>query len=252
MDQKPLNGKTFLITGGTRGIGKAIALEAAKLGGNLVVTFRDPAKKSRADELLAQAKTFGISARAELVDITEESNLNFLFNGFKTESGRLDGLILNAAGGLENGKEEGYALKINRDAQLALIEKSLSLMAPGSWIIYPTSLWAHHFGKLESLPGYYQVAATKHKAEADMRTLIPELNKRGIKLGVVVGNLIKGTGAFTIFRRKNKGLAEGLAQGVDGGKLPSPEDFARATLTFFSHPQWTSGHTIFVGNLKPS
>ncbi len=250
MEIKILSGKTLLVTGGTRGIGKAISLAASNLGSNLVVTYRDPGKKSRAGELLAEITTSGTSAITELVDITQEADLNFLLDQITADFGRLDGLILNAAGGLEPGKEENYALKINRDAQLALIEKGLPLMPPGSWVIYLTSLWAHYYGKLEPLPGYARVAETKFKAEQDIRALIPELEVKGIKLGVVVGNLIEGTGAFTIFQRKNKGLAAGLAREVEGGKLPTTEEFARACLAFFSHPEWASGHTLYVGGLK--
>jgi NAD(P)-dependent dehydrogenase (short-subunit alcohol dehydrogenase family) len=249
MTERLLEGKVLLITGGTRGIGRAIALHAADLGANLVVTYRDPAKKARAEELEKETTQRGVSLLVERADITEKADLENLFAQIKNSFGRLDGLILNAAGGLEADKGEDYAMKINRDAQLALIEGGRTIMPAGSWIIYMTSLWAHRYGQLEPLPGYAGVAATKYQAESDLRELIPNLEKDGLKLGIVVGHLIEGTGAYTIFRRKTKGLVEQLAQEVVGGKLPTPHDVAVATLDFFTQPEWPSGQTVYVGEV---
>lgn len=247
--QKLLNGKVILVTGGTRGIGKAIALHAADLGASLVVTYRDAAKRARAEELHKEATARGVSLLLERVDITEESERVSLFERIKAAFGRLDGLILNAAGGLEADKGPDYAMTINRDAQLELVRRGRSLMPSGGWMIYMTSLWAHRYGQLEPLPGYAGVAATKYQAETDLRALIPDLEQAGLKLGIVVGHLIEGTGAHTIFRRKSKGMVEQLAQEVVGGKLPGPHDVATATLDYFIHPDWASGHTVFVGEV---
>ena len=248
MNKEILTGKTVLVTGGTRGIGRAIALHAADLGANLIVTYRDAAKRARAEELQKEARQRGVPVLLERVDITEEAEVKSLYQRIKAEFGRLDGLVLNAAGGLEADKGVGYALKINRDAQLNLVQSAEELLPPGSWIIYLTSLWAHRYGQMEPLPGYAEVAATKFQAENDLRALIPPLEQQGVKLGIVVGHLIEGTGAHTVFRRKSKGLVEQLAQEVVGGKLPSPHDVAIATLDFFGHPEWPSGHTLYVGD----
>jgi len=249
MTEKLLKGKTILVTGGTRGIGKAIALHAADLGANLVVTYRDPAKKARADELAKEAATREVAILVERTDITEEADRTRLFEQIKARFGSLDGLILNAAGGLEADKGPDYPMLINRDAQLALVQAGRDLMPVGSWAIYMTSLWAHRYGELESLPGYGPVALTKHQAETDLRSMIPALAESQIKLGIVVGHLIEGTGAYIIFKRKSKAMIEQLTQEVVGGKLPSSQDVAQATLEFFTQPTWPSGHTVFVGEV---
>ncbi len=249
MTEKPLHGKTILVTGGTRGIGRAIALHAADLGANLVVTYRDATKKARAEQLQKEVAAQNVTLLLERVDITEEAERNHLFERIKSEFGRLDGLILNAAGGLEADKGENYAMIINRDSQLALVQAGRDLMPAGGWVVYMTSLWAHRYGKMEPLPGYKEVAATKFQAETDLRALIPDLAQSGLKLGIVVGHLIEGTGAFTLFRRKSRELVAQLAGEVVGGKLPGPHDVATATLDFFTHPDWPSGHTLFVGEV---
>src|SRR6185312_6623700 len=78
--------------------------------------------------------------------------------------GQIDALVLNASGGLERDRlavDPDYALHINRDAQLALVEGLLPLLANGSTLVFVTRHWAHLSGRVEQLPGHEPVARTK-------------------------------------------------------------------------------------------
>lgn len=248
-ETKNLSGKVVLVTGGTRGIGQAIARHAAELGAKVAVTFRDPAKQARAERVRRELAGSGAEVLLLQTDITSAAARRTMFENIKSGFGRLDGLVLNAAGGLEAGKGPDYAMLVNRDAQLALVNEALEagLMSAGSWVIYMTSLWAHRWGQMESLPGYAPVARTKHRAEQDLRALIPALAEQGVRLAVVVGHLISDTGAFAIFKRKDRSLVENMASEVEGGVLPTPDEVAEASLNFLLQPDLPSGQTVYIG-----
>lgn len=246
---KPLGGKVVLVTGGTRGIGKALALRAAQLGANVVVNYRDPAKQKRAQQAVTELEALGTSVLLVQADITAADDRQKMYEAVKAKFGKLDGLILNAAGGLEADKGADYAMVVNRDSQIALVQDAINagLLGKGSLAVYMTSLWAHRYGDMEQLPGYEPVARTKHTAEVDLRALQPDFTKSGVKLAFVVGHLITETAAFLLFKRKDKALIEQLAQEVEGGVLPSPDDVARDTINLLVEPAIESGHTIYIG-----
>lgn len=251
---KPLAGKTVLVTGGTRGIGKALAVRAAELGANVVVNYRDPAKQKRAQQAVTELQGLGAQVLLVQADITSEADRAAMYAAVKEKFGKLHGLILNAAGGLEADKGADYALVVNRDSQIALVQDALNagLLSEGAVAVYMTSLWAHRYGNMEQLPGYEPVARTKHRAEQDLRALEPELAQKGVKLTYMVGHLITDTAAFLLFKRKDKNMIEQLAQEVEGGVLPSPEDVARDTLNLLVDPTVEAGQTIYVGKPKIS
>lgn len=254
-ERKELAGKVVLVTGGTRGIGKAIALRAARLGAKVALTYRDPAKQARAQRVVRELEGQAGSESEILLlqaDVTLEADRAAMYRAVRERFGRIDGLVLNAAGGLEADKGPDYARVINHDAQLALVEEGLKagLLGAGSWAIYMTSLWAHRWGQMEALPGYAPVAQTKHAAEQSLRKLQPALEEQGVKLAVVVGHLITETGAFALFRRKDKARIEQLAQEVEGERLPTPADVAEATLAVLTEDGLESGYTVFVGRPK--
>ena len=248
-EAKRLANTIVVVTGGTRGIGKAIALAAAAQGATLVITYRDPAKRARAEETLHEIVAAGGEGIVERADITANDDMDALLATLKERYGRIDALILNAAGGLESDKSAEYADQVNRQAQISLVMKAAPLMPAGSWAVYLTSLWAHKHGELEPLPGYAPIAATKYRAEQDLRAMIPMLAEDGIRLGIVVGHLITGTGAYTVFKRKTRGAIDLLVETIEGGAFPTPDDVAAATLRFIGSDE-PSGHTVFVGKPK--
>ncbi len=103
---------------------------------------------------------------------------------------------LNASGGLERdlvAADPDYPLRINRDAQVALLERARPLLSAGSTVVFVTSHWAHGYGEVEQLPAYEPVAASKHAGERAVRALIAALVEQGVRVIVVTGDLIEGT-----------------------------------------------------------
>ncbi len=93
----PLKNKVSLVTGSSRGIGKAIALKLAELGSDVIMN--KVKNENKALELTKHIKSLGVKSIAIKADIGEPEQIKDMFNQIKKEFGRLDILINNAAFG---------------------------------------------------------------------------------------------------------------------------------------------------------
>ena len=235
-----------LITGGSRGIGAATALALAKRGYDAAITYRN--KAARAEEVVAEVTSLGARAIAIACDITNAANVEQLFSVLQAWSDHLDLLALNASGGLERdlvAEDASYPMRINRDAQVALVEKALPRMTQNSTIIFVTSHWAHLFGQIVNLPAYAPVAASKHAGEQALRARQEELAQRHIRLLVVTGDLIEGTITPKLLERTAPGLLKMRREAI--GQLPSASDMGEAIAEAALNPTLANGSTIVIG-----
>jgi NAD(P)-dependent dehydrogenase (short-subunit alcohol dehydrogenase family) len=235
-----------LVTGGSRGIGAATALALAERSYDVVLTYRN--KPARANEIVTNITQRSGRALSVQCDITQPSDLDALFSAVRAWSGHLDLLVLNAAGGLERelvAADPSYPMRINRDAQLALVDGALPLMSEGGVIIFVTSHWAHMHGKIHYLPAYIPVASTKHAGEHALRARQQELAQRGIRLLIVTGDLIEGTIMAKIMERLSPGITQEREE--HGGKLPTVTKMGIAIADAAMDTTLPSGHTVVVG-----
>lgn len=240
-----------LVTGGSRGIGAATALHLAERGYDVVITYRN--KAARAEEVVATAMQHGARALAVQGDITRQEDLDRLFTTLKSWGGSLGLLILNASGGLERdllAANPDYPMLINRDAQIALLERALPLMPRGSSVVFVTSHWAHLYGQVEQLPNYEPIAETKYAGEQALRARQAELAEHGIRLLVVTGDLIEGTITPKLLERRAPGLAADRIGQI--GKLPTADEMGHAIAAAATDPTLPSGHTVVIGGTLES
>lgn len=241
--EKDLIGKVILVTGGTRGIGKAIAILAAERGANVVITYRDPAKLRRATAVQKTLEGLGAQVLLQQFDIIDSSQRAIALQEITAKFGRLDALILNAAGGLETDKGQDYAMLVNRDANVALINEcaKAKLFSNEAWVIYLTSNWAHLYGKEPTPDFYLPVASTKFAAEEALRAMIPQLKQKNIGLGVVVAPVVSATGAFMVMKSRFKDWQSQASEEA----IISPETVAEGVLSYLGG-QFDSGHTVYL------
>jgi NAD(P)-dependent dehydrogenase (short-subunit alcohol dehydrogenase family) len=93
--QKPLEGKTALITGAARRLGRSSALALAEAGADVAITFRTSAREAR--ETVVDLMAFGVRAFALRCDVTEEASVREMMKDAGQELGRIDILVNNAA-----------------------------------------------------------------------------------------------------------------------------------------------------------
>jgi NAD(P)-dependent dehydrogenase (short-subunit alcohol dehydrogenase family) len=94
-DVRPLSGKTLLVTGGAKRLGRAIALAAAERGADVAITYRDSAREARA--VVGELARQGVQALAVRCDVTDEKNVEEMVKEVASELGGIDVLVNNAA-----------------------------------------------------------------------------------------------------------------------------------------------------------
>jgi 3-oxoacyl-[acyl-carrier protein] reductase/pteridine reductase len=92
---KPLRGKTALITGAARRLGRASALALAEAGADVAITFRNSAGEAR--DTVVDLSSFGVRAFALRCDVTDEASVRAMMKEAGRELGRIDILVNNAA-----------------------------------------------------------------------------------------------------------------------------------------------------------
>ena len=238
-----LAGKTALVTGSSRGIGADTVRYFAEGGANVVVNYRN--KAPRAEKLGAALRELGVEALVVGADLTDASSVQALFAEVERTFGSIDILVLNASGGMEAGMAEDYALQLNRDAQVRVLETALPLLGEGSRVVFVTSHQAHFIRTTPTMPEYEPVARSKRAGEDALRELIPMLADRGIGFVVVSGDMIEGTITATLLERANPGAIAGRRESA--GKLYNVSEFAAEVARAAVDPI-PEGNTRLVGD----
>lgn len=217
-----LAGRRALVTGSSRGVGADTVTYFAQAGADVVINFRN--KAPRAEKLAAKLQELGVRAIVQGADLTDEASVAEMMEAIRAEFGGLDILVLNASGGMEGGMAEDYALQLNRDAQLRVLDAALPLMNDGARVVFVTSHQAHFIRTTPTMPEYVPVAESKRAGEDALRARIPELEARGIGFVVVSGDMIEGTVTATLLNRLNPGAIEERRE--QAGKLYNVAEFA--------------------------
>ena len=234
-----LEGASVLVTGGSRGIGKAIALRFAALGAARVAIGylrSDAAAEATGEELRA------LGAEPILVrgNVSSHRVLDEV-----AALGPLDVLVHNAASGVirpaleTEDKHWDWTLTANARALLALTRAAAPQMPSGASIVGISSLGAQRV-----LENYTLVGTSKAALEALVRYLAVELAPRGIRVNAVSGGVVE-TGALEHFPNREEMLRAGAAN--PAGRLVRPEDIAEAVV-FLCSPgaEMIRGQTLVV------
>ncbi len=232
-------GTSVLVTGGSRGIGKAIALRFAELGAARVAIgyFRSDSAAAETAEELTALGTEPILVRG---NVTSQRVLDEV-----ASLGALDVLVHNAATGVirpaleTEDKHWDWTLGANARALLSLARVAAPQMKAGSSIVGISSLGAQRV-----LENYTLVGTSKAALEALVRYLGVELAPRGIRVNAVSAGVVE-TGALDHFPNREAMLDMGARNPV--GRLVSPEDVA-AAVAFLCSPDaaMVCGQTIVV------
>ena len=228
----PLEGKAALVTGGSRGIGRAIALELARQGAD--VAFNYIRNHRAAAETLDQIEGLGVRCLRVKAHLGDPARIRELFVQIEREFGRLDILVNSAASGVQRPAAEleekhwDWTMGINAKAPWLCAIAASRLMTRGGHIVNISSQ-----GSQRVLPYYFSVGTSKATLEAITRYLAVELAPMGISVNAVSGGYVE-TGALDHFPNRDEMIAAGKRTLT--GRMVTAEDIA-GVVAFLCSPQ---------------
>ena len=240
-----LTGKVAPVTGSSRGIGADTIRYFAEAGADVVINFRN--KAPRAEKLANEVRALGRRALVVGADLTDPASVAEMFAAVQNEFGGLDVLVLNASGGMEANMGEDYALRLNRDAQVNVLQTALPLLREGGRIVFVTSHQAHFIRTTPTMPEYEPVALSKRAGEDALRELIPTIEAQGVEFVVVSGDMIEGTITATLLERANPGAISQRRESA--GRLYNVSEFAAEVAQAAIDPV-PADHTRLIGDVS--
>jgi len=241
---RDLAGKVSVITGGTKGIGRAIAVRLAARGSDIVVNyFRS---RSAADETVAELQALGVRALAVRGNIGNKDFHPKLFEEVRQMFGKVDILVSNAALGLFANIMEvdqrawDLSLHTNAEAMLFCAQMAVPMMPDGGKIVALSSL-----GSIRYIPGYSAIGISKAAIETLTRYLAYELAPRAINVNAVSGGFID-TDALKSFPNYDEMLRE-VVRRTPFGRVGTPEEVADVAVFLCTDAaRWITGQVIIV------
>jgi enoyl-[acyl-carrier protein] reductase III len=239
-----LAGKVALVTGGARGIGRAVATKLAAAGCDVAVNYYNSADEAEA--LCVELRALGRRAVAIQGSVGIPDSVDELFAEFGKHYDRLDILVSNAASGVLKPTVEmtlkhwRWCLETNALALNLLTQRALPLMTDGARVIALSSL-----GAQRAMPGYGFIGASKAALEALARALAQELGPRGIRVNVVSAGVVD-TDALAYFPNREELLANFAAR-TPAGPVLTVQNVADAVyLLCLPEAAMINGHTLVV------
>ena len=217
-----LRDKVALVTGASRGIGRAVAEAFAAEGAGLVLAARSDELQTAADAL----RQGGAKVTAVQGDVRDEATVRACIQACRKEHGRLD-VLVNNAGAMPQAVIGMIPLEASRElfdvnvlALVNLTQFAARMMKPGASIVNLASIaW-------QGLPGMSVYSATKGAVVGFTRAAAKELAPRGIRVNAIAPGFIE----TDLIRDLPPELRERTLAGIRMGRIGRPEDVANAAL----------------------
>ena len=242
-----LSGKIALVTGASRGIGKAIAIELARNGADVAVNYNRNEKEAL--EVVEDIKKLGCKSIAIKADVGSFDDAAAMFEAVKKEFGRIDILVNNAGITMDRTlrkmtKEEwNNVIEVNLSSIYNVTKNALPLMEKDSRVINISSI-VGIYGNF----GQSNYAASKAGIIGFTKSLAKELGKHGITVNAVAPGLID----TDIIRDIPPERKKELDRMVPLGRIGTPKDIANVVV-FLASPKagYITGEAIRVdGGLR--
>lgn len=222
-----LQDKVALITGGSRGIGRAIAIRLARQGADVVVNYVRHRKD--AEKTAEAVEKYGRKCLLVKANVANAGDVQKMFTTIENEYGHLDFLVSNAASGVLKPALElterhwDWAMDINARALLKLVQGALPLMKSGSRVMAVSSL-----GSVRAIENYTTVGASKAALESLVRHLAVELGPKKINVNTISAGAVD-TDALKHFPNRDQ-ILETAMERTPLGRLTTPDDVADIAL----------------------
>ncbi|UBM58778.1 SDR family oxidoreductase [Marinilongibacter aquaticus] len=243
---KPLHHKVALITGSSRGIGKAIAERYALLGADIVVNYTS--NKTAADKVVAFAVSQNVRAIAVQADVSKVKDIEHLFKTTKKHFSKVDIVVVNA--GLEltglpstDFTEEQFdrLFDTNTKGAFFTMQAAVKNISDFGRIIYVGSSTTGY-----PRPGYAIHGGSKTAPLYLVQVMAQEVGKKGITVNAIIPTAIEGAGLHTDVT-DDAPIKKFIAEFCPMGRMGTPEDIANVAEFFASDlSSFVSGQQLLV------
>jgi enoyl-[acyl-carrier protein] reductase III len=223
-----LHGQVALVTGGSRGIGRAIVLRLAGAGADVAVNYY--LNREAAEKTAAEARGHGVRAWVMQADMKDPAQIRTLFAAVQAEFGGLDILVSNAASGVFRdaqhltAKHWDWMMHTDPRAFLLCAQAAVDLMRGRRGRIIAVS----SIGSQRAIPHYAGMGASKAALESLTRYLAVEYGPQGISVNCVSGGAV-ATDSWQQLPEV-KSLLEAIGRKTPAGRICVPEDIADVVL----------------------
>ncbi|MGN8874871.1 3-oxoacyl-[acyl-carrier-protein] reductase [Pseudoflavonifractor sp. HCP28S3_F10] len=224
-----LTGRNALVTGGSRGIGRAVCLELARRGANVAVNYAGNARA--AEETAAACRELGVQAFAVQADVSDSAAAGAMVKAVIERFGRLDILVNNA--GITRDK---LALQMKNEDLDAVLDTNLK----GAFYCMRAAyrpMMKQRYGRIVNLssvvglrgnPGQANYAASKAGLIGMSKSIAKELASRNVTVNLVAPGFIDTDMTAVL----PEAAREALLKSIPMARLGQPEDVARAVAFF--------------------
>jgi len=236
--------RVVLVTGGSRGIGRSIALRFARARYRLLVNFFQ--NRAAAQETAQEAAALGAEIRLLQADLKDQAQIQKMFQEIQRLYGRLDVLIHNAASGVLRPalglkpKHWDWVMDTNARSLLLCASEAASMMVEGGRIISLSSL-----GSGRVIPQYGAIGVSKAALESLTRYLAVELAPKGITVNAVSAGAV-ATEVWNLVPGGDE-ILQKVRERTPSGRLLTPDDLGE--IVFFlasAQAQMIQGQVIVV------
>jgi len=239
-----LDGQCILVTGGTRGIGRAISLQLARAGATVIANYARNDEAAHA--LAAQGAADGLALEVLRADLTLPKGLAAVQERLAAAGDAVVSIVHCAATGVHRPFDEltakhlDWTMALNVRAFFELVRMLLPQLHSGSAIVAVSSA-----GAQRAVPAYATVGTSKGALEALARHLAVELAPRGVRVNILSPGSVH-TDAWDAFPDKEQRLADALRRSPRG-RLVEVEEVAHAAQFLCSAASsGLAGHTLVV------
>ncbi len=239
-----MEGRVALITGGSRGIGRAISLCFAKVKARVLINFFQ--NRSAAERTAEEVRSFGSEVHLLQADLKNEDQILGMYEEVQRLYGHVDVLVHSAASGVLrpitnlSAKHWDWVMGTNVRSFLLCARGAAAIMPAGGRIISLSSI-----GSGRVIPQYGAIGASKAALESLTRYLAVELAPRGITVNTVSAGAVK-TEVWDLVPDGEE-ILEKVSERTPSGRLVTPDDVAE--IVFFltsTQAQMIQGQVIVV------
>jgi enoyl-[acyl-carrier protein] reductase III len=243
-----LDGKVALVTGASRGIGRACALKFAQAGADVIINY--VTSKGAAMEVAREVIGMGRRAYVIKADVSEEDDVECMMDFISQNIGRLDIVVSNAATGgfrpllAANARHFQTTMSTNVLSLVYLVRAALPLLQKSEGRAKVIAISSH--GSHMALPMYGLIGGSKAALESIARHLTLEVGHRGVNVNVVKAGLVE-TDSTRKIPFADRMFAGRVEKSMMGDRVLEADDVANVVL-FLSSPlsDLVQGETLTV------